>query len=176
MRFRQITAAASLAFVLVTPAQAQYASTLPEFSGDPFSSSPWPIYNLGSFIGTPTANITFAQITGAFGNTALSISSAGVDVKLDGIVVAQCVEYSPCWSGGGPLTWSYTFAPNEYSIFADGIATLTAEQTAPYVIRLGEMQLTVRYDDVNVPEPGTFALLATSLLGLVSYKRTRRDA
>ncbi|MDX2192036.1 MAG: PEP-CTERM sorting domain-containing protein [Gemmatimonadales bacterium] len=176
MRLRHLVGAA-LAFVLTTPAAAQYSSTLPQFNGTFASSAPWPSFSVGQFGGTPTSNITFAQISGTFGNSDFATSTGAVDVKLDGILVAQCVVNAPCWNGGGPYNWSYTFAPSEYSIFADGFANLTADQTAGFVVRLGPTQLTIRYDQQTVvPEPSTYALLATGLVGIVAVARKRQQA
>lgn len=160
--------ALSLAFG-ATPATAQTSETLGEYSGAYYTSG-FPIapVTVGTFSSSLwSLGVAGATISGTFGNSAFS-NSAGTDLFLDGILIAQCVQFATCYSTAGPHAWSYTFGAGDLGIFADGFAILTAVQTSEYTIRLGQTTL------ATVPEPATVLLLAGGLFGL-ALKSRRRD-
>ena len=116
------------------------ASTLPAFSGATFQLTdpyPRPAVTVGTFTYSVPAGevIVGATISGYFGNSAVP-NSAGVDVRLNGALVGQCVMYDTCYWLGAP--WSHTFSASEArSLLGSGSAVLTAVQTSQYTIRLG---------------------------------------
>ena len=123
------------------------ASTLPAFSGATFQLTdpyPRPAVTVGTFTYSVSAGevIVGATISGYFGNSAVP-NSAGVDVRLNGALVGQCVMYDTCYWLGAP--WSHTFSASEArSLLGSGSAVLTAVQTSQYTIRLAPTTLTIQ--------------------------------
>ena len=100
-------------------------------------------------------------------NTALE------DIYLDGILVASCSNTTdPCWIAQSPTSWSYVFAPSDYSIFSDGQAVLSITQTGCCVIREG--QTTLEVNATATPEPASMVLIATGLVGVFGIARRKR--
>lgn len=140
-------------------AHADDIQTIGQFNGtsqvnDP---GPFPTYTVGTFTIDP--GDTSITISGSFGNSTVS-SSAGTDVYLGNILVAQCVEFTACYNG--TVNWSDTLTLAQISALGTGPVNLTAVQTSQFVVRMGDTTL----DQVATPEPSSIFLLGTSLLGL----------
>lgn len=168
-----VGAPAALAAQVVT-------STLPEFNGDFHDTGfPQPAVTVGTFTFAPppSSSIMSAILSGTFGNSQ-STSSAGVDLFIGDVLVAQCVRLAPCYEGadGGFIPFAFTFTPEQLSLLASGSATLTAVQTSESYIRLGDLSLVVTYAPVTTvaPEPATMTLLASGLFGLGGVGAARR--
>ena len=111
----------------------------------------------------PGERVASARISGFWGSTDVPASTAGVDILLDGIVVAQCVKPAPdCWvDASSQRPWSYTFAKQDLPKLADGTATLTAVQTSEISVRLGLTTLVIETEPADrVPTLSTLPLLA----------------
>ena len=143
-------------------------ATFPELQNPPsFLSSakfPQPPLTVGTVVfAIPRGErVVGATISGFWGSSVVPDSTAGVDVLVDGILVAQCVKLVPYCYDPAPAArpWSYTFTDDELSKLSDGTATMTAVQTSDDTVRLGQALLTVR----TSPVPGVPTL---STLGLV---------
>ncbi|MGH9794660.1 MAG: PEP-CTERM sorting domain-containing protein [Candidatus Acidiferrales bacterium] len=173
-----------LVFFMQTPAFADSVTSvsLPEFNGTPIGSAgpfPQPSVTVGifTFLIPPGDVITAAVLTGTFGNSSSQFngSSAGVDVFLNGLLVAQCVIGTQCWTGPGPNAWSFTLSPSQLALLGSGSATLTAIQTSQTTIRLGVTNLTVATTTV-VPEPATLIMFGSGIAAIGGIMRRRRKA
>ncbi len=157
---------------------ATFTQTLPEYSFDGAPTFPNPSNIVGTFsFSLPSdEKITAAVLEGTFGNSEFP-SSAGVDLYLDNLLVAQCIEFEQCWSGPGPVTWRFTFDESHFSQLEDGMAVLSAAQTSEFITRLGETTLTIEttpQPSTSVPEPATvLGLLAIGGSLLLSRKPSR---
>lgn len=115
-----------------------------------------------------------ATVSGTWGNAAFSASSAGADLFIDDLLVAQCFEFDACWQNAtGTQTWSYTFTVADIAtgILDDGAAVLSVVQTSSSRVRIGALAI---IGTIDVPAPGTLALLALPVLGFVLVARRRR--
>lgn len=117
---------------------------LPEYSGGSGTVGQFSLsLSSGSYI-------TGGTINGTFGNSSVS-SSAGVVVSLNSQKVATCGPYNPDTNTGSPcnfspVSWSSSIALNAIS---NGTNVVTADQTSPYVVRLGPTKLNINIMDTN---------------------------
>jgi hypothetical protein len=128
----------------------QVTSTVPQLCGGAYSSAPYPLYTQGTFTYTIPAgyDIVGATVSGTWGNTCYSRSTAGVDVRLSGVTVAQCLAGSAgCWidqaAGLPPRPWSVTIPTSLFPQLATGAAQMTAQQTSSTWVELGQATLTL---------------------------------
>lgn len=167
-RVRALATAALLLSAAGT-AGAQYSQSLPEYSGNSIPGT----YVIGTYTLVPSLGITFARISGTFGNTAF-VNTALEDIFLDGVLVASCASMlDACWIAQSPTPWSYTFNPADYAIFSDGQAVFSIRQNGCCNIREGITTLEV--NAVATPEPASMTLIATGLVGVFGFERRRRN-
>ena len=160
--------------------------TFPESSNTPsFSVAgpfPQPPLNVGTVNFTVPIHerVVAASISGFWGTTDRPEATAGVDVFLDGVLVARCLKpSSDCWEGHpGQRSWSYTLTEQELKVLNDGSAKLTAVQTSDDTVRLGVTTLIVQTGPLDsIPTLTTFGfLLLTAGLALTAFASRRRGA
>ena len=134
----------------VSAQTSQIVSTLSNFTGPADSTPPYPSHSIGTFsYSIPINNdIVSAVVSGTWGNSYYPYSTAGVDVSLEGLRVAQCVKPDPgCFvdNPAGPYTrpWSYSLPTSLFSAIADGSAPLIGQQTSETWVVLGSLRLTI---------------------------------
>ena len=175
-------------FVVLGPlslaSRADNIQTVGQYTSPNIDTGPFPLapVTIGSFdILSDDSAIT---ISGTFGN--YSITNPGyeqptsaVNVYLGDIEVATCAADFMYCSGYDPTPdpWSYTLSAAQIASLGTGTVDLTAVQTAPYVIALGETSLdqatTSTTPPVITPEPSTLLLLGTGLLSIGGALRRR---
>jgi hypothetical protein len=175
-------------FVILGPfslaSRADNIQSVGQYTSPNIDTGPFPLASvtIGSFdILTDDSAIT---ISGTFGN--YSITNPGyeqptsaVNVYLGDIEVATCAADFMYCSGYDltPDPWSYTLSSAQIASLGTGTVDLTAVQTAPYVIALGETSLdqdtTSTTPPVITPEPSTLLLLGTGLLSIGGALRRR---
>jgi hypothetical protein len=172
---KKIMAIALLAFTFCGVARADLLHyTLPEYSFDGSAPYPESEQTVGIFaINAPVGHtIVSAIISGFWGNEAYPYSTAGADVMLDGLLVAQCADQDPgCWwNDVAPRAWSYTLTSDQFAQLHDGFATLTVTQTSDYIVRLGSTSLTI--ETIAVPEAPAITFI---LMGFACFATMRRN-
>ena len=153
----------ALALMVSLPMGARAAvitQTLPEFSGNGSGT-------VGSFVFTLPSGETIAsaRIEGTFGNSIVR-NSSGVDLSLDFMAVASCVQFASCYFGSTPEPWVLDLLPADLALLADGTADFGFIQTSSGVVRLGQTTLTIETVVQIVSEPPGLALFAIALAGL----------
>ncbi len=164
---------ALLAAPAAAPAQA--VATIDDFVG-PFSFGPFPAAPLtvGTFsFSLPAGQSIFSAILrGSLGGPGGNVGTAPLQLFLDGLMVAECTVEAPCFRNRTPF--SFAFAPDQFSVLDDGMATLTAVQTGPFVMKVSNATLSVNAPNAVVPEPASMLLLGTGLAGVIGVARRRR--
>jgi hypothetical protein len=154
MRFSNLVGLTAGCVLALAAGNAGAASVLiqySEYSGPSVPAGPYPqpAVEIGTktFAIPPGEVVVAATISGFWGASPPGDpnSTAGVNVMLDGIVVAKCVKPDPsCWSGSvGQRPWSYTLTSTELKKLDDGAATLTFVQTSESSVNLGVTTLRV---------------------------------
>ena len=163
-------------------AAATIVVAFPDFNGVPVPDGPFPqppvTIGAQTFSIPAGDRIASAVISGNWGTVEAPNSSAGVNVLLDGVLVAKCEKPDPaCWTGdSGQRPWRHTFTEPELLPLNDGTATMTAVQTSDLRIRLGASTLvieTVPRTIVPTLSPlGLLALLAAmAVAGMLAFRR-----
>jgi len=154
--------------VASTGARADDIQTIGEYNGAAIHLDPGP-YDPPTVIGTFNilAGDASATISGFFGNSVVG-NSSGVQVFLGSILVAECVEFTACYTSGA--AWADTLSAGQLASLGTGPVNVTAVQTSQFVVRLGVTTL----DQVPAPEPGSMALLGVGILGLAAVKFAKR--
>jgi len=135
---------------------------------DPFPPQPPLTVGTVTFPVPAGEHVIAAKISGFWGSSLIPEGTAGVNVMVDGILVAQCVKPAPeCWEAGvGQRPWSHIFSPQELIALDDGVAKLTAVQTSDVAVRLGVSTLIV--ETAPIPVQTVPALSAAALLWLMA--------
>lgn len=150
---RLLLAAALAASTIATSANATtIVSTLPEYNGNGnIANTAIGAFNYVIPLGETIISATFAS---SFGNSTVSSSAEG-QVTLDGVVAGTCTSSGLC--SGSTVPFTYNFLPGQFSLLADGSASLFYNQTGCCVIRLGKSTLTI--ETGAVPEPATWLMM-----------------
>ena len=155
------------------PAAAQtrhVTATLPDYSGPGVPSAPFPNLTIGTFTYTllPGESVLRATVRGTWGNDIYPPGSAGANVFVDGVLVAQCVRLGTCWLDTPPdrVPWSFAFSASQFPLLNDGQAVLTAQQTSDTFVELGDLTL-----DLELNSPPVL-----SVTGAGTGDRHRDDA
>ena len=131
-------------------------ATLPEYSGAYYDSGfPKDPVSAGTFTFSipPGEYITAATYSSSFGNSAFP-NSAGVEVRINGVLAGVCRPYSACDLQHTPLPFSYSFQPSEFGALTSGTASVMVTQISGHINRLGVQTLTlITAPPGNTPPP-----------------------
>jgi hypothetical protein len=167
-------AAALLCLVSGISAKADDIQTLGAYDGTLFSIDPGP-FDPPTVVGTFNilAGDTSLTISGFFGNSNLFPNSSGVQIFLGSILVAECVEFTTCYTSLTQTAWTDTLTGADLAALGTGPVDLTAVQTSQFTVRLGVTTL----DQVTAtatPEPSSLALLCLGVFGLAAFKLSKK--
>lgn len=125
-------------------------------------------------------SVVDARLEGTWGGDFFN-STAPVEVRLEGILVAECLEFQPCWDESAKEDWNggagfllsdlgVDFGdPAVRALFEDGAASLSVVQTDVISANFSNLSLTL-----YLPEPGAGVALAFGIGGLVALSGLRR--
>jgi hypothetical protein len=151
-------------------------ATLPEFNGTlNVSGFPLPAVNVGTFnYSIPAGNqILSAVFSSTFGNSSFP-NSAGVDVRVGGVLVAECPALAACDVANAPTPFNYSFTPAQFAALISGSAPVTATQISGNIVKLGVETLTITTGSLSTPEPASFAMLGIGVAGLGLFRFRKR--
>jgi hypothetical protein len=163
-----LTAGCVLALAAGLAGAAPVYLQFPEYTGPSVPAGPYPQppveVGTETFAIPPGEVVIAATVSGFWGAPGGDPNStAGVDVMLDGVTVAQCAKDDPsCYDYGVPMRpWTYTLTPAEMSRLNDGIAKLTVVQTS-------ELKVNIGVTTVKIETGPPAGIPATSPLGLLA--------
>jgi len=140
-----------------------------EVNGAAVTAAPFPTLNVPQVTPPiqipPGERVVSARIEGLWGTIDYRDSTAPVDVFLDGILVAQCKKFDPCWAddGSGRVEWSHVLTSAERSQLQAANPQLTVVQTDELTVRLGATTLIME----TAPPPAVPTLSPAGLLALL---------
>ena len=179
----------AVAWMLLAAAVTAGAATLRfeygEVNGIDTNGPPFP--TLAAVRTSPPASVptgervTAAKVSGFWGTIDYPDSTAPVDVFVDGILVAQCRTYNPCWKddNSGQLSWIHTFTEAELAHLSTSNPKLTVTQIEKGVVRLGLSTLVLETGPAppvpTLSPPALIALLAAvAAAGAIALRRSPR--
>jgi hypothetical protein len=151
--YRRVRRVAVLALCLLGAASAASAQShvVSDYKGTyygpyPVSTFPAPPETVDTFSYRvlPGETVLAATVSGNWGIPGyFEASTAGADIYVDGVRVAQCISGQSCWANGGPEPWSYTFGSGDYSRLTDGSAVMTAVQTSQTQMAFSDLRIEI---------------------------------
>ena len=141
-----------------------------EVNGPPVSEPPFPTLTAAPVtppIAIPTGErVVAARISGKWGTFEWPDGTAPVDVFLDGILVAQCEAFEPCWWDDvvGRIEWSHVLTAAELARLQPANPQLTVVQKDQIRVRLGTSKLVME----TAPLPAVPTLSPAGLLALLA--------
>lgn len=155
---------------------ATVSNSLPDYDG-PYATSGFPI-DLGiignfAYALPGGAVITAATLSGTYGTSMYSTSTASFEAVVDGAQVEVCAPFAVnCWPDASSFRpFSLALPASAFSRLLDGTASLGVIQTTEYVVRFGSPTLTIEYTDA--PEPVTLGMAALAGVVLLTARRCR---
>ena len=130
----------------------------------------------------PSDRVVDILINGTWGGNLGFNGTAPVELSLEGILVAECLIFDPCWNGAATVDWNggagfllsdlgVDFStPAVRALFEDGTAELSAIQNDLTSVNLSNLEVMVRV----VPEPSRIAGIVAGVITLLGSKRASR--
>ncbi len=164
-------AAGSVALLAATlAAAATLQLEFAEVNGQAVAAAPFPTLNVPQITPPVTVpadeRVVSARVWGWWGTFDYPDSTAPVDVFLDGILVAQCKAFDPCWTDdrSGRIEWSHVLTPDELLRLRPWNPQLTVVQKDQLTVRLGASTLIME----TAPPPAVPTLAPAGLLALLA--------
>ena len=185
MRVMQLVRSAAGCVLLTVAGLAAAATSIvafPEVNGPANPSGPFPappiIVATRTFTVPQGEQVVSAEISGSWGSSGDPNSTAGVDVVVNGVVVASCVKPDPeCWKGDvGQRPWNHKFKGTELVALNGGAATMSAVQTSDLNVRIGVSTLVVETGTppiVPALSPAGLAALAALMAAAFAFAARR---
>lgn len=155
----------------------------PEVNGADLPNGPYAAQAIGVVrtLAIPRGErIVSATISGTWGSSAYPLGTAGVNVLLDDVLVASCLQGDPNCYADAPSArpWTHVFTESELQRLNDGVVTLYQQQTSGNIVRLGKTVLAVSSEVPPVPALSPFGLAAlfAAMAAVGAFVLRRRNA